>query len=168
MLAGPSGAGAWCSVIGLPTFSIEAAESFGIALDKLVLVPNPGDQWLSVTAAMVDVVSVILTRAPKQVAPSDVSRLMARVRRKGTALVTMGAWPQSDASLSVTGSNWQGLGSGTGHLRSRRMRITASASNGRSRTADLWLPDLQRGPWAPSQPVDKNSTQQEFFSRSAS
>lgn len=169
LLAGPSGAGAWCSVIGMPAFSVEAAAGFGIALDKLVLVPHPGDQWLTVTAAMVDVVSIVLTCAPQHVAPSDASRLMARLRQRGAALVTMGPWPHSEATLSVTGSNWQGLGSGTGHLRSRRMRITARASTGRSRTADLWLPDLQRGPWAPSAPAAAHaaSKQQEFFSRSA-
>ncbi|WP_323959906.1 hypothetical protein [Arthrobacter sp. JZ12] len=159
MLAGPSGAGAWCSVIGMPTFSVEAAASLGIALDKLVLVPHPGDQWLSVTAAMIDVVSVVLTCAPKHVAPADASRLMARVRQRGAALVTMGHWPQSDASLSVTGSNWQGLGAGTGHLRSRRMRITASAG-GRSRTADLWLPDFQHGPRAET---PARTGRQEYF-----
>jgi hypothetical protein len=168
LLAGPSGAGAWCSVIGLPAFSVEAAAGFGIALDKLVLVPRPADQWLTVTAAMVDVVSVVLTRAPQQIAPSDASRLMARLRQRGAALVTMGPWPQSEATLSVTGSNWQGLGTGTGHLRNRRMRITALASTGRSRTADLWLPDLQRGPWAGSAPAaHPEHGQQEFFSRSA-
>jgi hypothetical protein len=168
LLSGPSGAGAWCSVIGMPTFSVEAAAGFGIALEKLVLVPHPGDQWLTVTAAMVDVVSIVLTYAPKHVAPADASRLMARLRQRGAALVTMGPWPHSEATLSVTGSNWQGLGSGTGHLRSRRMRITARASTGRSRTADLWLPDLQHGPWSASAPaVHAEPGRQEFFSRSA-
>ncbi|MHA7248707.1 hypothetical protein [Arthrobacter tecti] len=168
LLAGPSGAGAWCSVVGMPAFSVEAAAGFGIALDKLVLVPQPGDQWLTVTAAMVDVVSIILTRAPEHVTPSDASRLMARLRQRGAALVTMGPWPQSEATLSVTGSNWQGLGSGTGHLRSRRMRITAHASTGRSRTADLWLPDLQHGPWTePVGTVPVKPVQQEFFSETA-
>lgn len=171
LLAGPSGAGAWCSVIGMPTFSVEAAAGFGIALDKLVLVPHPGKQWLTVTAAMVDVVSVVLTCAPQQVAPSDASRLMARLRQRGAALVTMGAWPHSEATLSVTGSNWQGLGSGTGHLRSRRMRITARASTGRTRSADLWLPDLQRGPWSASTSgsatAHAEAGQQEFLYRSA-
>ncbi|WP_458116107.1 hypothetical protein [Arthrobacter sp. D2-10] len=169
LLAGPSGAGAWCSVIGMPTFSVEAAAGFGIALDRLVLVPHPGDQWLTVTAAMVDVVSIVLTCAPKHVAPSDASRLMARLRQRGAALVTMGPWPHSDATLSVTGSDWQGLGAGTGHLRSRRMRITARAATGRARTADLWLPGLQRGPWSTSTaaPAQAEPGQQEFSYRSA-
>lgn len=169
LLAGPSGAGAWCSVIGMPTFSVEAAASLGIALDKLVLVPHPGDQWLTVTAAMVDVVSVVLTRIPQQIAASDASRLMARVRQRGAALITMGSWAHSDATLSVTGNNWQGLGAGTGHLRSRRMRITASASNGRSRSADMWLPNLSRGPWPEAGFSESDEpVQQEFLSRSAS
>ncbi|WP_216699775.1 hypothetical protein [Arthrobacter sp. H5] len=167
LLAGPSRAGAWCSVIGMPSFSVEAAAGFGIELERLILVPHPGDQWLTVTAAMVDVVSIILTRAPAHLTPSDTSRLRARLRQRGAALIAVGPWPQSEATLSVTGSSWEGLGAGTGHLRTRRMRVSASSQNGRPRTADLWLPDLQRGPWAETASKE-DVGQQEFFPLAAS
>lgn len=52
LLAGPSQAGSWCGVVGMPEFGVEAAEALGIDLDRLVLVPHPGDQWLTVTAAI--------------------------------------------------------------------------------------------------------------------
>jgi hypothetical protein len=52
LMAGPSAAGTWCAVIGLPAFGIEAAASSGIDLERLVLVPRPGPDWLTVTAAM--------------------------------------------------------------------------------------------------------------------
>lgn len=98
LLAGPSSTGAWCSVIGMPDFSVEAAEGFGINLDRLILVPDPGSQWLTVTAALVDVVSVILTRAPDHLAPTEWARLKARLRQRGAALITLGNWKQSDAT----------------------------------------------------------------------
>src|ERR687897_140742 len=41
LLAGPSASGRWVAVVGLPDFGIEAATRFGIALDRLLLVPHP-------------------------------------------------------------------------------------------------------------------------------
>lgn len=149
LLAGPSSTGAWCSVVGIPSFSIEAAAGFGIELERLVLIPHAGDQWLTVTAAMIDVVSVVLTKAPEHITPSGIARLKARLRQRGAALIALGSWPQSDSVLSVSGSSWDGLGSGTGHLNTRRMTITASGHGGRSRSTELRLADLQHGPWQP-------------------
>ncbi len=145
LLAGPSAQGAWCGVVGLPEFSVEAAREFGINLDRLILVPAPGAQWLTVTAALVDVVSVVLTRAPEHLAPTDAARLKARLRQRGAAMITLGSWQQSDSTLGVAESAWEGLGSGRGHLRARRMKITATHPSGRSRHAYLWLADLQHG-----------------------
>lgn len=143
LLAGPSATGAWCSVIGVPDFSVEAAQGFGINLDRLILVPDPGTQWLTVTAALVDVVSIVLTRAPEHLAPTEGARLKARLRQRGAALITLGTWQQSDSTLGVAESAWEGLGSGTGHLRARRMKITATQPSGRLRHAYVELTDLQ-------------------------
>jgi len=41
LLAGPSAAGSWCGVVGMPEFGVEAAEAMGLDLDRLVLVPSP-------------------------------------------------------------------------------------------------------------------------------
>src|SRR5688572_7807867 len=60
-LLGAAGAdGGWAAVVGLPDFGVEAAAGFGIDLDRLVLVPSPGDQWLAVTAALVDVLPLVV------------------------------------------------------------------------------------------------------------
>lgn len=146
LLAGPSATGAWCSVIGMPDFSVEAAQGFGINLERLILVPDPGSQWLTVTAALVDVVSIILTRAPDRVAPTECARLKARLRQRGAALITLGAWQQSDSTLGVAESAWEGVGVGTGHLRARRMKITATHPSGRLRHAYVGLAELQGTP----------------------
>ncbi len=143
LLAGPSATGAWCSVIGMPDFSVEAAQGFGINLERLILIPDPGSQWLTVTAALVDIVSIILTRAPEHLAPTEWARLKARLRQRGAALITLGAWKQSDSTLGVAESAWEGLGSGTGHLRARRMKITATQPSGRLRHAYVGLADLR-------------------------
>ena len=82
LLAGPSQSGAWCGVVGMPDFGAEAASRFGIELERLVFVPAPGDQWLSVTAALVDVLSVVVMRPPLRTSDADVARLGARLRQR--------------------------------------------------------------------------------------
>lgn len=144
MLAGPSAAGSWCAVVGMPTFGAEAAAGLGIDLERLVLVPDPGDQWLGVTAAMADVVTVVLTRPPSRVSPGDLARLSARLRQRGAALVVLGDWPQSEATLRVSGGSWEGLGHGHGHLAARRVTVTSEFRGaGRPASVTLWLPDAR-------------------------
>lgn len=142
LLAAPSASGSWCAVVGVPEFGIEAASRFGIDLDRLVLVPDPGEQWLAVTAAIADVVGVVVTRPPKRASDSAVSRLSARLRQRGTTLLVLGTWPHSEAMLSLSHSEWHGIGQGHGHLTSREVTITVSSRIAtRPRSARLWLPD---------------------------
>jgi hypothetical protein len=145
LLAGPSAAGSWCGVVGVPEFGIEAAASFGIDLDRLILVPAPGDQWLAVTAAVADVLTVVVIKPPRQASTSNLARLSARLRQRGSTLIVVGshsAWPQSEAMLSLSQSNWTGIGNGAGHLTARQVTVTVSTRNGgRPRTARMWLPD---------------------------
>jgi hypothetical protein len=142
LLAGPSAAGSWCAVVGVPEFGVEAAQRFGIDLDRLVLVPHPGDQWLAVTAAIADVMGVVVTRPPQRTTDSSVARLSARLRQRGTTLLVLGTWPQSEAMLSLSHSEWHGIGAGNGHLESREVTVTVTnRMTGRPRSARLWLPD---------------------------
>ena len=141
MLAGPSAAGSWCGVIGVPEFGVEAAQHFGIDLERLVLVPHPGEQWLGVTAAIADVISVVVTRPPKRASDSSVARLSARLRQRGATLIVLGPWPQSEAMLSLSDSHWVGIGQGNGHLSARQATVTVSSRMGRPQSARLWLPD---------------------------
>jgi len=149
LLAGPSAAGSWCGVVGVPEFGIEAAASFGIDLDRLVLVPYPGDQWLAVTAAIADVMTVVVAKPPRQASDASLSRLSARLRQRGSTLIVLGgesvrAWPQTEAMLSLSDSRWTGIGDGFGHLTARQVTVTVSTRlGGRPRSARLWLPDPQ-------------------------
>jgi hypothetical protein len=141
LLAGPSGAGMWCGVVGIPEFGIEAARGFGIELDRLVLVPHPGDQWLSVTAAMADVMGVVATRPPGRMSDANAARLAARLRQRGSTLLALGPWPQSEATLDISHSDWSGIGAGFGHLSARQVTVTVTSRAARARSARLWLPD---------------------------
>ncbi len=151
LLAGPSAAGSWCGVVGVPEFGVEAAESYGIDLGRLVLVPHPGDQWLAVTAAIADVLTVVVTRPPRHASDGSVARLAARLRQRGSTLIVLGAWPQTEAMLSISRSRWSGIGDGHGYLASREVTVTVSSrTSSRPRSVDLVLPDDLRAqhPWA--------------------
>ena len=143
LLAGPSAAGLWCGVVGVPEFGVEAASRFGIDLERLVLVPRPGEQWLAVTAAVADVMSVVVAKPPRRASDSEIARLSARLRQRGSTLIVLGTWPQSDAMLSLSHSDWSGIGNGSGYLEARTATITVTSRLGaRPRSARVWLPDL--------------------------
>ena len=126
LLAGPSSSGRWVAVAGMPEFGVEAAARFGIALDRLVLVPDPGRQWLTVVAALADVIPVVAVRPSGRVSPAEASRLQARLRQRGTTLLVAGEWPGSDARLGVEASEWQGLEQGHGHLAEREVVVSVA------------------------------------------
>lgn len=140
LLAAPSAEGAWCAVVGMPAFGTEAAARLGIDLDRLVLVPQPGDRWFSVTAALADAVSVVVTVPGSRVGEAEAARLAARLRQRRTVLLVCGAWPRVDARLGVASSSWTGVGEGHGYLASRELTVAAqSRSWGRERRARLVL-----------------------------
>ncbi len=145
LLAGPSAAGSWCGVVGIPEFGIEAAAGFGIDLDRLALVPHPGEHWLTVAAALADVLTVVVVRPSKRASDGAVARLAARIRQRGATLIVLGTWPQSEAMLSLSESRWGGIGSGHGYLAERQATVTVtSRAGGRPRSGRLWLPDARQ------------------------
>lgn len=145
LMAGPSAAGAWCGVVGLPGFGAEAAAALGVDLDRLVLVPEPGAGWRSVVAALIDALTVVVVAPPAevgQVSAAEASRLGARLRQREGVLVVCGPWPQCEARLSVSESSWVGLGAGHGHLGGRQVTVLAQGRGTavRPRRTRLWLP----------------------------
>ena len=148
MMAGPSAEGAWCGVVGMPSFGAEAARGLGVDLERLVLVPDPDRDWLSVVAALVDALTVVVVRPPGEVTPGEASRLAARLRTRGALLSTVPsdanrAWPGSDARLEVQGNTWFGLGAGEGYLTARQATITITGRGAaRPHRHHLWLPAL--------------------------
>jgi hypothetical protein len=156
LLARATTEGSWCAVVGLPDLGLVTAAELGVDLSHLALVPGPGDQWVTVVAALLDGVDAVLFRPPRRVRPPDIRRLAGRARERGTALVVLAgeagagdrpepqrAWPGvTDLGLAVTASRWTGLGEGHGCLRGRQIEVVAEGRGAAARPVRvrLWLP----------------------------
>jgi hypothetical protein len=143
LLAGPSAAGAWCGVVGMPGFAAAAGVGLGVDLSRLVFVPDPGPRWLSVVGALIDALTVVVVRPPTTVRDAEAARIAARLRQREAVLVTCGPWPRREAQLTVTASSWFGVGSGHGHLTARQATVVSKGRGTavRPRHTRLWLPD---------------------------
>ncbi|WP_111648783.1 hypothetical protein [Actinoplanes lutulentus] len=144
LLAAASRAGSWCAVVGVPALGALAAAESGIVLDRLALVPNPGPDWPTVVAALIDGVDVVVTAVPGTVSGPIVSRLAARARQRGSVLVPFGDWSGADVTLRVGDGHWEGLGAGRGRLRRREVTVTARGRGAAARPREvvMWMPGV--------------------------
>jgi hypothetical protein len=144
MAAGASRAGEWVGFAGCPHFGAEAAAELGIELTRTVLVPDPGSHWLEVTAALVDVLRVVVLQPPAAVDERTAGILDARLRTRSAVLVVHGRWPRVEASLSTDESTWSGPSAGTGHLEQRRTRVLVHRGARPPQRVDLRWPGVHR------------------------
>jgi hypothetical protein len=142
LAAGASRAGEWVGFAGCTDFGAEAAAELGIDLSRTVLVPDPGEHWLEVTAALVDVLRVVVLRPPASVDERTAGILDSRLRTRSAVLVVHGAWPRAEARLSVEESSWSGPASGSGQLVERRARVVLRRGARPPRRADLTWPEV--------------------------
>lgn len=157
LLAEPSREGHWCAVVGMPDFGAEAAAHAGVALDRLALVPDPAEQWLATTAALVEALPIVAVRPAGRVSEGDAAKLMARLRDREAVLLVDGPWPRAEAQLSVSGLRWSGLGSGFGYLTSREVTVTVTSRRSplrRSVRLVLPTPDGRLVPVSAAVPVE--------------
>src|SRR5688572_12388862 len=142
--AGASKAGEWVGFAGCPDFGAEAAAELGIELSRTVLVPDPGEHWLEVTAALVDVLRVVVLRPPASVDERTASILDSRLRNRSAVLVVHGHWPRVEARLSTVESAWTGPTAGSGRLERRRANLAVHRGARPPQRFDLSWPDLER------------------------
>ena len=163
LAAGPSLAGAWVGVAGLPHVGVAAAVELGVAPERLVMVAEPAQrfddgQWAEVLAAMIDGFDVLLL-GPGAHAVKAVTarRLVARLQSRGAVLLSVvssgcasGCASSLNGASGVFGADlrfeatdavWQGLGNGHGVARGRRASVQLSGRRvPRPRRAEMWLP----------------------------
>jgi len=140
LAAGASRAGEWVGFAGWADFGAEAAHQLGVDLARTVVVPAPGEHWLEVTAALVDVMKVVVLRPTGVVDAKSASILDARLRARSGVLVVHGDWPRCDARLSSLHTQWSGVGRGRGRLRSRSVEVSVDAmGRPRGRAVDFPL-----------------------------
>src|SRR6478752_5148564 len=111
LLAGPEAP--WTALVGMPGVGLLAAAEFGIDLDRVVVIPEPGPDVLQVLSILVDGVDMIAVALPSQVMPSPSRQrvLTGRLRQRGSVLLVMGSWP---VARSGTGRRRQWPGSSGG------------------------------------------------------
>jgi hypothetical protein len=144
LAAGASQAGEWVGFAGCADFGAEAAAELGIELSRTVLVPDPGDHWLEVTAALVDVLRVVVLRPPVSVDERTAGILDSRLRTRSAVLVVHGDWPRVEARVSIEESSWSGPAAGTGQLQERRARVVVRRGARPPQRADLTWPGVHR------------------------
>src|SRR5215213_10214176 len=125
LLAGPSQAGEWVGIVGTTDLGFEAAAGFGVDLGRTIVVPHPGEHWLSVTERQAE-------------------RIRSRLRQKDATLICWGEWPRCEARLALRHSSWISLGRGHGHLIGQRVRVDLYRGSTPPQSIDLWLPDTDR------------------------
>lgn len=145
LLAEASAAGAWCAAVGLDSLGLIAADHAGVTLPRLALVPQPGPDWPTIVAALLDAFEIVLLHPPGSTGPRLQRRLAARLRERDRVLVWLGAdvaGMSPDVRLVGTAGVWDGLGWGHGHLRNRQLHVRAEGRRlaGRPRHAAVWLP----------------------------
>jgi hypothetical protein len=140
LLAGALAGGLWCAAVGVPGLGIAAlaglvgsAGAGAAALDRLLLVPEPGERWAQVLTVLADGVDLLLARPPVRPGAQVASRIDARLRQRRTAgdgpgtgpgagsgiqsgstahragLVVLGPWSSARLVLRTTETIWVGL-----------------------------------------------------------
>jgi hypothetical protein len=141
--------GSWLAIVGVPTFGLEAAEEFGIPLERVVSVdPGPGqrtvgESWAELVAATFDGFEVVIAKVPQRLNAVLARRVQARMQARETVMITLGSpRPFSvDVELHAGDPHWEGVAAGSGYLRGRRVAVTSSGRRvPRPRQVSLWLP----------------------------
>lgn len=132
----------WCAEVGSPLLGSAAAAEAGVALDRFVRVAEPGEQWASVTASLLEAIDLVVVHPPARAGVGDMRRLTARARERSAVLLVAGEWEGAMVHLSVTAQQWHGLGDGHGYLQTREVQVQAMGRGAaaRPRTTSVWLP----------------------------
>jgi hypothetical protein len=79
LLAGATAGGAWAAAVGCPNFGIRAAAELGGALERFLLLDEPGDRWPEAVALLANAVDIVLLR-PRDGRPAS-NYASSRARR---------------------------------------------------------------------------------------
>ncbi|MEO3976883.1 hypothetical protein [Streptomyces sp. CAU 1734] len=152
-----AGSAGWAAV-GLPGLGPGAAADAGLELGAGMWVDDPGRRWPQVLATVLEAVPVVMVGVVPPVPERVTRRLAAVMRRSGAVLLAAGSWEGAAVRLNVTTAVWDGVGTGSGILRGRRVTVVAAGRGeaARPRRAEMWLP----GPDGRVAPLDPATVEQ--------
>jgi hypothetical protein len=149
LAAEAAAAGAWLAVVDVPWLGVEAVAELGVPLERLVRV-DPGETdgsfggaWADLVAAVLDGFELVVTRVPRRLSPAVLRRVLARVQARESVLLAVGEPGPlvPDVAIDASAAVWEGVADGWGHLRGRRVTVTAAGRRvPRPRRVELWLP----------------------------
>jgi hypothetical protein len=164
-------AGAWAAVVGSDSCGWAAAAELGVPLERVaVIAAPPPEVAVTVLAALVDAIEIVLVDPSVHLRPAELRRLLARVRERRGLLISFGpvgqAWEGVEVRLRVTESRWHGLGEGgdaqgSGALCGREVTLESTGRGAafRPRTTSLWLQgSAARWPDASAEEVSADDT----------
>ena len=133
-------AGGRAGVVGWPELSYAGIEED--TLERVVAVPEPGIDDLSVAGVLAEGLDLVVlrTRSPLALSPVRARPLLARIRKGQAALVCVNvAVPSPALTLTGTLAQFHGIGRGTGRITGIDFDVRAEAKGTRPASARVTL-----------------------------
>lgn len=134
------GAGGRAGVVGWPGLSYAAVDAD--ALERVVAVPEPGIDDLSVAGVLAEGLDLVVlrTRTALQLTPVRARPLLARIRKGQAALVCVNvAVPSPALTVAGTLAQFHGIGRGTGRITGIDFDVRAETKGYRPASARVTL-----------------------------
>lgn len=140
----------WIAIVGMPELGLLAAVDAGVAIDRLVVVPDVAGRGPEVLAALLDGFTYVVAGPVVGLTPADRRRLTARARDRGSGIVATDEWEHAALRLHAT-ARWSGVDVGAGYLRSCELDVDLQA-RGRPQRWVLTLPMPELDAFNPAAP----------------
>lgn len=104
-------------------------------LSKIITVPNPGKEWITVLGVLAEGVDVLIYRSPRThtLSPTQARPLLAKVRKGRAAVLTVGAQVPSPAlTINAQVTGFSGIGCGTGRIRNAEIAVSSYSKTHRN------------------------------------
>lgn len=104
-------------------------------LSKIITVPNPGREWMTVLGVLAEGVDVLIYRSPRThtLSPTQARPLLAKIRKGRAAVLTVGAQVPSPAlTINAQVTGFSGIGCGTGRIRNAEIAVSSYSKTHRN------------------------------------
>lgn len=156
LLAAVTADGGHAALVGVPRLGLLAAVEMGARLERLAVVADPGPDPIEVVSVLLDGLDlVVLGLGGAAVPPARARVIAARARNKGaTLVVTDGRWSDPALRLDARIAGYDGLGPGSGRLRTVHLDVEVRAKARQPRRGRITLrPIAGRVEWITATPA---------------
>lgn len=156
VLGAATQAGSWAAFVGTPGIGFAAAPALGVDLERVAVVSTPApDQMATVIGALLDAVELVVIGPRLVHRATDARRLVARARERGSALFSLGGWPEAvDLRITRTSQHVTGVGRGHGHVQGWTVSLESGGRGAASRPRRTTVVLAEPADWTLARPVD--------------